>query len=80
VEQDEEVPGPLVQNPVQVAPVVAAKLPQLAVDLRAVRERERRVVVGDPVQQADLEVDLLLALWGEPVDELVEGSRPSWSR
>jgi hypothetical protein len=69
-----------VQNPVQVAPVVAAKLPQLALDLRAVRERQRRVVVGDPVQQADLEVDFLPPLGANASMKSLTGSRPSSSR
>jgi len=51
---------------------MASQLSELAVDLGAVRERERRVTVGDPVPQAALEVDLLLPLWGEPVDEAVD--------
>jgi len=72
MEQYEQVPGPLVQNPVQVPPVVAPQLPELAVDLGAVRERERRIVVADPIQQADLEVDLLLPLRGKAVKEVVD--------
>ena len=80
MEEYEEVPGPLVQKPVEVPPVVAAQFPELAVDLRAVRERERRVVVGDPVQQADLEVDLLLPLRGRLSKKSLTGSRPSESR
>ena len=73
VEEDEQVPRPLVQDSVEVAPVATAQLPELPVDLRTVRERKRRVVVGDPVQQADLEVDLLLPLRRESVHEVVDG-------
>jgi hypothetical protein len=44
VEEDEEVARSLVQDPVEVPPVVAAELPQLAIDLGAVRKGEGRVV------------------------------------
>ena len=39
------------------AAVVAAKLTERAVDLRGVREGKRRVIVGEPVEPIDLEVD-----------------------
>ena len=81
MEEYEEVPGPLVQDAIQVPAIVAAQFPELAVHLGAVRERERRVIVGDPVEQADLEVDLLLPLRGQAVQEVVDRlARPSGSR
>lgn len=79
MEEHEQVPGPLVQDAIQV-PAVMQQFPELAVDLGAVRERERRVVIGDPIQQADLEVDLLLPLRGQAVQKSLTGSRPSGSR
>ena len=39
VEEDEEVSRPLVQDAVEVPPIVASQLAKLAIDLRAVRER-----------------------------------------
>jgi hypothetical protein len=69
MEKHEQVPRPLVQHAIQVPPVVTPQFPELAVDLGAVRKRERWVVVGDPIQQADLEVDLLLPLRGQAVQE-----------
>ncbi len=72
VEEDEQVPGPLIQDPVEVSSVVASQLAELPIDLRAVRERERRVVAGQAIQEADLVVDLLLSFRCEAVDEVVD--------
>jgi hypothetical protein len=72
MEEYEQVPRPLVQDPIQVSPVVTPQFSELAVDMGAVRERERRIVVGDSVQQADLEVDFLLPLRRQAVHEVVD--------
>jgi hypothetical protein len=73
VEEDEQVPRPLVQDPIEVSPVVATKLAELAIDLRSVRKGEGRVVASHPIEQADLIVDLLLPFGGQAVDEIVDG-------
>jgi hypothetical protein len=73
VEEDEQVPRPLVQDPIEVSPVVATKLPELTIDLRTVRKGEGRIVAPHPIEEADLVVDLLLSFGGQAVDEIVDG-------
>jgi hypothetical protein len=72
VEEDEEVPGPLVQDPVQVAPVVAAELPQLAVDLGAVRNGSGGSLLATRFGRLILK-SISSCRSGAPVDEVVDG-------
>jgi hypothetical protein len=52
---------------------VTAQLAELAVDLRAMWVRQRRVGACEPVEHSDLEVELLLSFRGQRIDEIVDG-------
>jgi len=85
VEEDEEAPGPLVQNPEELAAVVAPQLAQLPGDLATVGEGKRGVGIAQGVEAIHLEedscsdgpweigeevADWLAAIWGAIVDRL----------
>jgi hypothetical protein len=57
VKQDEQIDRASVEDPVVSAAVVATQLSQWAVNLRGVRKRQWRIVVCQPIQAVDLEVD-----------------------
>src|SRR6266542_6647348 len=57
VKEDDQVPRTSVQDPVELAAVVAPELPQLPLDLRRVREGQVRVCRRKHVEAVDLEVD-----------------------
>jgi len=76
VEEDEEVAGPLVQDPIEVSPVVAAQLPELPVDLRAVREREGRVVPCRPCR-GSTQPARLVSVRAPRLNRPVRGTRPN---
>jgi hypothetical protein len=73
VEEDEQVARPLVQDPIEVSPVVATKLAELTIDLRTVGKGKGRIAASHPVEQADLVVDLLLSFRGQAIDGIVDG-------
>jgi hypothetical protein len=72
VEEDDRVPRAPVQDPVELTPVVAAKLAQLSFDLRRVRERQVRIRRREHVESVDLEVDRGLPIRIESLDEIVD--------
>ena len=80
MEKHEQVPRPLVQDPIQVSPVVTPQFPEVAVDLGAVREREQRIVVGDSFSRLILKSISSCRSGGRLSRKSLTGSRPSGSR
>jgi hypothetical protein len=71
VQEDNEVSGPAVKNPVELRPIVAAQLAQRAADLARVREGERWCRRGLTVKPVDLKIDRWLLGDAETVDEVI---------
>jgi hypothetical protein len=76
VEQDDEVGRAAVEDPVELGAEVAAQLAELALDLRAVRERKVGLVRAQQVEALDLLVEHRLAARIEALDEVVDGLAP----
>ena len=76
VQEHDQIPRAAVDHPVELRPVVAAQLPQLAFELRAPREGLRRIVRAQQVQALDLVVERrLLDRVAECLDEVVDRLR-----
>lgn len=73
MQEDDQVPRPAVEDPVELSPEMTPQLTQLSFDLGAVREREMRMACREHVQTVDLVVQRHLPLHREPVDEVVDG-------
>ncbi len=76
MEEYEEIPGPLVQDPVEVPPVVAPQFPELAVTWELRGKGSGGSLLATRLSRLIFEVDLLLPLRGQAVQEVVDGSRP----
>ena len=68
VQQDEQVAGSTLQDPVELPTVVASQFSQLAPNLRAVREGEMRAGGREHVQAIDLVVQCDLTPGIETID------------
>lgn len=62
-----------IQNPVVVGAHVATQLAQFSGDLRAVRKRQMRQLIGEKVESVDLAKQSGPALRVEAIDELPNG-------
>lgn len=80
MEKHEQVPRPLVQHPIQVPPVVTPQFPELAVDLRAMRERERRSLLATRFRRLIVKSISSCRSGGRLSKKSLTGSRPSESR
>ena len=65
-----------VEDPKEPAPVVAAKLPQLAFHLATVRKRQRRIDITEVIQAVDLQVERGLNARRQVIDEVIDRLNP----
>ena len=72
VQQDEQVAGSTVEDPVELPTVVASQFSQLAPNLRAVRKGEMGAGGREHVQAVDLVVQCDLAPGIETIDEVAD--------
>ena len=72
MQEEDEAIGAAIEDAVEVPAVVAPKLAELALDLRAVRNRQVRELVAEQVEPVDLVVDRRLFLLGQRIDELAD--------
>jgi hypothetical protein len=75
VQKDHQVPGASIEDAIELAAEVTAKLTQLAVDLRAMRKGKVRHRRRERVEPVDLVVQDDLALGAQALDELVNRLR-----
>ena len=76
MKENNEVPRPSVENAMELSPVMAPELTELALDLRAVRERQGRIRGTQHVETVDLVVQDNLTLHRESIDEVVDWFGP----
>ena len=72
VQKDDEILGPTEMDAIQLRAVMAAQFPQLALNLRAVREGEMWIRERKHVQAVDLVIDGDLPLRAQLLDEVVD--------
>jgi hypothetical protein len=72
VQEHDEVPGPAVEDPVELRSVMASELAKLTFDLRAMRKGQVRPSRCEQVQPVDLIVEDYLLLGAQSLDESVD--------
>jgi hypothetical protein len=80
VKEDEQAPGPSVEDSIELAPVMASQLTELTLKLRAMWEGEVRVVRSEHVEAVDLFVEHDLPLALSRSMKSLTGSEPSGAR